>query len=108
MRTEHFDELSSSFAEACDRADAKQRRLRVATNGSRPPEVRRFPLVPFNQLNPGTSSACLVKGLIPRVGIAAVWGPPKCGKSFWAFDLAMHSALGWEYRGRRVIAGTVV
>jgi len=107
MRTEHFDELSPSFAEACDRADAKQRRLRVATNGSRPPELPRFPLVPFNELNPGTSSACLVKGLIPRVGIAAVWGPPKCGKSFWAFDLAMHSALGWGYRRRRVIAGTV-
>jgi len=49
-----------------------------------------------------------VKGLIPRVGIVAVWGPPKCGKGFWAFDLALHSALGWEYRGRRVIAGTVV
>jgi len=42
------------------------------------------------------------------VGIVAVWGPPKCGKSFWAFDLAMHNALGWEYRGRRVIAGTIV
>jgi AAA domain len=107
MRTEFYDELSPSFAEACDRAD-KQRRLRTATNGSRPPELRRFPLVPFNQLNSGTSSACLVKGLIPRVGIAAVWGPPKCGKSFWAFDLAMHSALGWEYRRRRVIAGTVI
>src|SRR5215468_2184985 len=109
MRTEYYDELSSSFAEACNRADAKQRRLSIATNGARPPEtLRRFSLVPFNQLNPGTSSACLVKGLIPRVGIVAVWGPPKCGKSFWAFDLAMHSALGWEYRGRRVISGTVV
>jgi hypothetical protein len=108
MRTEYHDEISSSFAEACDRADAKQRQLRTATNGGTPPGLRRFPLVPFDQLNPGTSSACLVKGLIPRVGIAAVWGPPKCGKSFWTFDLAMHSALGWQYRGRRVIAGTVV
>src|SRR5437763_3230918 len=109
MRTKHYEAISPSFAEACDRADAKQRRLRIATNGARPPDtLQRFPLVPFNQLSPGASSACLVKGLIPRVGIAAVWGPPKCGKSFWAFDLAMHSALGWQYRGRRVIAGTVV
>jgi hypothetical protein len=69
---------------------------------------RRFPLVPFNQLVVGRSSAYLVKGLIPRVGIAVVWGPPKCGKSFWTFDLAMHSALGWDYRGRRVVSGTVV
>jgi len=35
-------------------------------------------------------------------------GPPKCGKSFWAFDLSMHVALGWEYRGRRVHQGAVV
>ena len=78
-------------------------------DGARAPETpRRFQLVPFGQLSPGTSSSYLVKGLIPRVGIAAVWGPPKCGKSFWAFDLALHSALGREYRGRRVIAGTVV
>ena len=28
---------------------------------------------------------------IPRVGLVVVWGPPKCGKSFWAFDLAMHA-----------------
>ena len=69
---------------------------------------RRFQLVPFNDLNPGTGPAYLVKGLIPRVGIVAVWGPPKCGKSFWTFDLAMHSALGREYRGRRVAPGTVV
>jgi hypothetical protein len=37
-----------------------------------------------------------------------VWGPPKCGKSFWAFDLFMHVAAGWEYRGRRVRQGGVV
>jgi hypothetical protein len=73
-----------------------------------PTSERRFPLIPFNQLIVGTSSAYLVKGLIPRVGIAVVWGPPKCGKSLWTFDLAMHSALGWDYRGRRVMAGTVV
>src|SRR5262249_49468147 len=105
MRTEYY----SSFDEACDRADANRGRLRIVADGARAPETpRRFQLVPFGQLSPGTSSSYLVKGLIPRVGIVAVWGPPKCGKGFWAFDLALHSALGWEYRGRRVIAGTVV
>src|SRR5215831_17562871 len=66
-----------------------------------------FTLVPFNRLKPGTGTSHLVKGLIPRVGIVAVWGPPKCGKSFWAFDLAMHSALGWEYRNRRRRSGAI-
>src|SRR5262252_8777064 len=63
-------------------------------NGSaRPP---RFKLIHFADLKPSTSGNYAVKGLIPRTGIAVVWGPPKCGKSFWTFDLAMHSALGWD------------
>ena len=73
-------------------------------------EVRepRFPLVPFEQLTFFTQQAYLVKGLIPRVGLTVVWGPPKCGKSFWAFDLSMHVALGRKYRGRRVKGGPAV
>src|SRR5262249_13268752 len=31
-----------------------------------------------------------------------------CGKSFWAFDLTLHVALGREYRGRRVQQGPAV
>ena len=50
----------------------------------------------------------LVKGIIPRAGLVVVWGPPKCGKSFWTFDLVMHVALAWDYRGRRVQHGAVV
>lgn len=68
----------------------------------------RFKLRRFEELKPGTERTYLVKGLIPRVGLVVAWGPPKCGKSFWAFDLAMHVALGWEYRGRRVQQGGVV
>ena len=37
-----------------------------------------------------------------------IWGPPKCGKSFWTFDLVMHVALGRSYRDRRVQQGPVV
>jgi hypothetical protein len=43
-----------------------------------------------------------------REGLTVIWGSPKCGKTFWAFDLAMHVALGWLYRGRHVAQGTVV
>jgi hypothetical protein len=85
------------------RANGRGRAPKLATAAP-----RRFQLVPFNDLNPGTAPAYLVKGLIPRVGIVAVWGPPKCGKSFWTFDLALHSALGRDYRGRRVAPGAVV
>jgi AAA domain len=81
--------------------------------GERPPppgghKKPRFPLVAFDDVLMSTAAFYLVKNLIPRDGLVVVWGPPKCGKSFWAFDLLMHVALGWEYRGLRVKGGPVV
>lgn len=69
---------------------------------------RRFQPVRFRNIRLRDERPYLVKGLLPRDGLAVVWGPPKCGKSFWAFDLALHVALNWEYRGRRVQSGRVV
>src|SRR5262249_32971873 len=73
-------------------------------------EVRepQFKLLPFGRIKIGDTKPYLVKGLIPKVGLTVVWGPPKCGKSFWTFDLMMHVALGREYRGRRVRQGPAV
>ena len=68
----------------------------------------RFALVPFADLKFECVSRYAVKGVLPAEGLVVVWGAPKTGKSFWTFDLAMHVALGWEYRGRRVTQGTVV
>lgn len=68
----------------------------------------RFKLTPFKDIVPSTGPRYLVEGLIPRIGLAVVWGPPKCGKSFWILDLALHVALGRPYRTRKVAAGIVV
>lgn len=68
-------------------------------------ERPRLAPVPFDQISLATASQYLVKGLIPREGLSVVWGPPKCGKSFWVFDLMIHVALGREYRGRRIAQG---
>ena len=62
----------------------------------------RFTLIRFDQIKFDRRRRYLIKGLIPRQGLTVVWGPPKCGKSFWAYDAMMRVALGWEYRGRRV------
>jgi hypothetical protein len=82
------------------------RRYSSRSNGKHEP--RRFPLVPFDKVTVGSERVYLVKGIIPRTGLIVVWGPFKCGKSFWTFDLVMHVALGWPYRGRRVQQGVVV
>jgi hypothetical protein len=74
----------------------------------RPPQQPRFPLIPFSKLKPTKERDYLVKGIIPRDGLIPVWGPPKCGKSFWVSDLVLHVALGWNYRDHKVMQGAVV
>jgi hypothetical protein len=64
----------------------------------------RFRLTRFGTIKPDITAQYLVKGS----GLAVIWGAPKCGKSFWTFDLLMHVTLDRPYRGRRVMAGVVV
>lgn len=68
----------------------------------------RFLPVRFREISMSTAPAYLIDGILPRDGLGVLWGSPKCGKSFWAYDAALHVALDWEYRGRRVQTGNVV
>ncbi len=68
----------------------------------------RFALKHFRDVRPNGRRPYLVRDIIPRAGLAVVWGEPKCGKSYWTFDLALHVALGWQYRGKKVTQGSVV
>src|SRR5215469_17081886 len=83
----------------------------VAGNGVTAVEAKppRFPLVRFSDLQLDASEVVyVVKGIIPRTGLVAVWGPPKCGKSFWLFCLLLYVTFNWVYRGHRVTQGPVV
>jgi hypothetical protein len=75
--------------------------------GGADPKPVVFKLVSFDDLTAPSADEYNVKGLFPRRGLVLVWGPPKCGKSFWTFDLVMHVALGREYRGHKVKQGEV-
>jgi hypothetical protein len=68
----------------------------------------RIKLVPFNSIKLGTERRYLVKGLIPYPGLTVIWGPPKCGKSYWTLDTVLSVVLGEQYRGRRAHQGPVV
>jgi len=65
-------------------------------------------LIPFNEIARTPGASYIVKGLLPSTGMAVVYGPPKSGKTYWALDLMMHIALGWDYRGCRVKQRPVV
>jgi hypothetical protein len=68
----------------------------------------KFKLTSLDDLKSSTTSEYLVKGWFPRRGLVEVWGPPKCGKSFWVFTVMLHVAMGREYRGCRVHQSEVV
>ena len=78
------------------------------TQDRRQPGPKRFDLIAFDDIRLSTAPNYAIKGLLPRVGLAVIWGPPKCGKSFFVSDLLLHVALGWAYRGRRVNQAAVV
>jgi hypothetical protein len=75
---------------------------------ARPQRQQGDVLIAWDDILMSTTSNYLVKGILPRTGLAVIWGPPKCGKSFWTFDLVAHIALGREYRGHPVRQGIVV
>lgn len=73
-----------------------------------PARAPRFKMVHFGDVKVSSRPRYLVRGLIPLTGVVVIWGPPKCGKSFWTSDLLFHVALGWSYRNRKVEQGAVV
>jgi hypothetical protein len=72
------------------------------------PSPHRFALTRLRDLKLSTAPRCLVEDLLPRGGLVLVWGAPKCGKTFWVFDLVGHIALGRPYCGRAVERGLIV
>ncbi len=67
----------------------------------------------YRLLNPADLQALpplvwCVRGVLPAVGVAALFGPSASGKSFLGFDLAAHIPEGREWFGHRVTAAPVV
>ena len=75
---------------------------------ARPVSPWRFELASFDQIRWTATGEYLVKDILPLTGLVLIYGPPKCGKSFWTYDIAMHVACGFAYRGKRVRGGAVV
>lgn len=67
-----------------------------------------LPVEWFTDIKPQLEGMWLVKRLLPAQGLALIYGHPGCGKSFFALDVALHIALGWDWCARRVRQGLVV
>ena len=65
-------------------------------------DTNQFPLYTVDELNELSPLEWRVKNLLPKSGLAAVYGPSGSGKSFLVLDLLCHVALGEDYFGHRV------
>jgi hypothetical protein len=79
----------------------------AATATTQAKRERRFTFARFDEVKLSTKPSYLIKNIIPREGMVVIWGPPKCGKSFWTLDLFTHVAIGRIYRGHKVRTGAV-
>jgi hypothetical protein len=50
----------------------------------------------------------LVKKWLDKNCFSCVYGPNNSGKTFFTADLALHVAMGWEWRGHKVNQGAVI
>jgi hypothetical protein len=83
---------------------------RQARNGpdGRAPKKPKFQLIPFNDIKFETAEEWLIKKLLPRKGVAAIYGASGSVKTFILLDLLLHIALGWPWAGRRVVQAPTI
>jgi len=67
-----------------------------------------LPLECDGEITPRLESRYLIKGLLGTATKIVIFGPPGCGKSFLAYDMARHGCRGLEWFGRRVKPFTAV
>lgn len=67
-----------------------------------------LPLVWFHDIAPAIDAVDFVEGLLGLGGMSVTYGESNSGKTFFACDLALHVALGWEWFGRQIDGGGVI
>jgi RecA-family ATPase len=70
--------------------------------------MRRLPITLWPDLAPVGIQDRLVRGLLGENVLAVIYGEPGSGKSFAAFDIGAHVALGWPWLGHKVTPGGVL
>lgn len=79
-----------------------------ARNGRAPDEPRKFQLEPWEAIKFAGGEEWAIKRLLPRRGIAAIYGKPGSLKSFVAVHASLSIAMGREWAGRRVSQAPVI
>lgn len=68
-----------------------------------PAKEQRPPLIPLAEyIASPRPMPYLIKGVLPAIGLAQLFGDSNVGKSFLAIDMGCHIAMGMDWRGFRV------
>lgn len=67
-----------------------------------------LPFVSFVDMKLDLEDRSLIHGWLGTGAMSVLYGDSNTGKTFLALDMALHVALGWEWRGRRVRQGAVL
>jgi hypothetical protein len=72
-----------------------------------PGAMPRFHFEPVHTFSSATALPWIIKGVLPKAGLAVVYGASGSGKSFAVLDMALAIARGALWRGRKVRQGRV-
>lgn len=82
-----------------------------AAPGAQPPEpekpARRIRFLPDSEFENRPPRQWLIPSLLPKEGIALLYGPPGCGKSFLSMAWSLCIATGRQWLGHPVLQGPV-
>jgi hypothetical protein len=67
----------------------------------------RFTFEPVHQFSSATALPWIIKGVLPKAGLAVIYGASGSGKSFAALDMCFAIARGQDWRGKRTRQGKV-
>jgi hypothetical protein len=71
-------------------------------------DLHTIPYTLFADARPLLTNLWLVKGILPRRGVAVIYGPSGGGKTFVALDMLLHIARGVAWRGRKTARAAVL
>jgi hypothetical protein len=71
-------------------------------------ETPRLPFFWFHDAQANLDANDFVEGMLATSAMSVIYGPSNCGKTFFVVDLALHVALGRQWRGRETDRGAIV
>jgi hypothetical protein len=80
----------------------------AASAPAKPAKAPRFTPMPVAQFLRRPRPDWIIKGVLPRAGLAVIYGASGSGKTFFTFDMAACVARGADWRGVKVAKGRVV